>query len=842
MKKLLSLFSLTILGAALLSTWSCQKDPNPNADPSATVTKLAGGDPAFPSTSASFDVATTAMESYVYVVVPGENIPSPNPVVLYAEATEVYKLTDGTTKVNIYGLEGSEKYTVHFAFKHAGKNQYISRSVSTATPEYSRLINVIKADRLEFTVQFNAPDTMHYRYLIVELSQYAMRSDGGMGDVDMLTHGGTRAKGPQVITTTDGIYEFPVKPGTGFVVMFAETDTLGNISVTPISFPQGAATSKVSPIKPNESYYSEKTLNDFYTFDDKFAFARLYTAPPKVGEGLFTITPNITEINASFHVKPPASLKRYGAVIVSDVAWKTELIPAVGEDGALNYVLLNWTKELVGEQVIYSNEVLQKDSLYKLILIGVCDDTGETQVQNVYDFKPIVSDKPAIDLTVTPIKDANNNPYMVHFNIKAPNKDLVNAKFLMGYVKDWLRTISKEYTYEIMLNNVTNAENIFTVDQISLINSDAGLTLDFPSLENIENRLVVGSYNIHDKLKVFTADIRSLEEPAKPPVQSPLFEDLIGKWKLTYKYKTSIAATKFTTATIDVEFTKGPEDIPATFVKGDAKYDAVFRFFVAEGITKGAPDPEAYATAKIAEQIIDYKKSVEQYTKKYRDQNRVVMRNFNYVRYSGLEYKSPFDLFSNVNYSAYDNDQLMYEYGPKMFFEISKDENSNDVIKVQTDPTFIAPLSGHHFQWQIYIAGTTAEGINFTEFPVEMVDANTLKIKKSVEVNGAEHFFSVVTRTTNGVYRRISLAAEDIVINRITTKGPANLMAETHSNAQPTITPQYVGKQTGVSNIMRRTKIPTMTGVPANLEPVSSIDFNTTNAVKIPVITSILKK
>ena len=136
---------------------------------------------------------------------------------------------------------------------------------------------------------------------------------------------------------------------------------------------------------------------------------------------------------------------------------------------------------------------------------------------------------------------------------------------------------------------------------------------------------------------------------------------------------------------------------------------------------------EAYAKTKVAELFDEYKSEATRYAGKYRGQNRLVGLRFD----AAHEYMSAWDLFCDLDYSAYDTEELFYDYGPKLFLEISKGENGKDKLELTADQSCVAPVSVWKNYEVLFVGYNSAvyDNAPLGHFPVTVSsDKNTITI------------------------------------------------------------------------------------------------------------------
>lgn len=266
---------------------------------------------------------------------------------------------------------------------------------------------------------------------------------------------------------------------------------------------------------------------------------------------------------------------------------------------------------------------------------------------------------------------------------------------------------------------------------MNAINSNDGYDIGFTSWEHTESMLMVASFNEDEKMAVYEGKSTSLPEPDKERVDSPLFDDLKGDWTATCQAQwQDYTGTYDQKVSFKVTLAGGPEQGPSSVSAMDSKdYDALFSYFKESAMKNGQDEAtaEAYAKTKVAELFDEYKSEATRYAGKYRGQNRLVGLRFD----AAHEYMSAWDLFCDLDYSAYDTEELFYDYGPKLFLEISKGENGKDKLELTADQSCVAPVSAWKNYEVLFVGYNSAvyDNAPLGHFPVTVSsDKNTITI------------------------------------------------------------------------------------------------------------------
>jgi hypothetical protein len=330
--------------------------------------------------------------------------------------------------------------------------------------------------------------------------------------------------------------------------------------------------------------------------------------------------------------------------------------------------------------------------------------------------------------------DEKNTHDKVYFNIKCPTKDATAVKYIANYVKDWIPELNSGYSYNDM---VEMYGQMLTEDELAQVNSDEGYELFYTTYEDVATRLAVIAYNEDEKAcEAAWADSKAAGLPAKDKVVSSLYADLEGEWVLNYWDTQSYLSSENSNKTgkyrqFQTSITTNPDFGPATFEewKGDASYEFVL------GALGGNE-------ARVKNLFNEYKAVAAYHKEKYASQNQLVGVNFPYGYYTKADAQNvftPWDLFTSEYYSAYDNYELFYDFGPKVFFEV-KDANT---IVLKSDMAGFAPLEnfdGTYYMVGVGKKGTTLQYLLECEFPVTISeDKNTLTVNPVV-VDGVSYY------------------------------------------------------------------------------------------------------
>ena len=612
------------------------------------------------STSASFTIKTSDIESVAYLVEKGNvSESSKDASVVYIQAEEegrVVTVADGDNTINVYSLEGDTEYTIFFVYKKEG--QLVITSKVFTTPAYDRLITVVESRKDGFKFHFNVPDTMHYKYALLPTEQYnSFRASRWADDVTFLSDG-ILLKGPQTIdyTSEQDWYEegdggFFIHPGSAFTVMIGQCDAEGNLLYEQnpnVDFggeddwggevwgPMAPATRAGEVKAPRMGAYTEEPwyTDDFYPtglYARQNLLAALDMVESKVNVQVMGKTERRIKIRCTAdddvqYVVAPFEKNQYNELVnlVTEDAIASTLLEYFGAEqysGTLDFE--------IDENYIYP----EIDSTYIISVVGVYADDASVISHDTLHVTLTKSTLPAAEVVITGCENpyGDPTPNLVWFNIKSVGETPVfAAKHIANYTKDVVKELSYGFTYADL---ITYYGGELSEEDVQAINSDEGLYLSLYSLEDAENTLIVAAYNEEESEAIFTGVSRAAALPAQPEVSSTLFEDLKGDWtarvirlKSEYDYEiweyvTSVDTT-YSTITLGGDFDNSPE----TFDANHEAYEMVYNDYFMSALDKGASEEEAAVAAekRVAEQFAEYKKMVTKYEEKYKGQNYIL--------------------------------------------------------------------------------------------------------------------------------------------------------------------------------------------------------------------------
>lgn len=510
----LFLLSTLVLAGGM---WSCSDDDDETESVVITQTSTDETSEVY-ATSATFKLATRGVESFAYQVVEGADATAPAGEVIYAEAQEnniVISAEDGDNEVTVYGLEGNKTYTVFFALKKGA--EYIVKSQTITTPAYTRLITVIDTKPYSIKLHIEMPENTYYKLSFGARDMYQAQKDQfGMTDGDYVSYG-QLYKGAKTINLVDGEYleenpvpdeDFPIQvlPGYPYVILVAECDADGNVLC---EYDYGDGGDDWEPMKTTRSAtapmtdgYTEECSDAAVTFNGKYAKQYVYGGSTLVESKITVEKTKITERSATFTITPDENVVTY----VVDAMTKEDYdyyVTICGERGIPTFELTN-NEMYTGSQVMSTNPAylpFEKGKTYKLIVVGTYSEDYSVQSIQIIDFTPFESTKPEAKLEITAKEDPDKNPWMVWFNIKAPDKNCSYIRYLMNYMKEWTPMLNSGTTKEQLMQSYGNY--VTEVEIMNAINSNDGYDIGFTSWEHTESMLMVASFNEDEKMAVY---------------------------------------------------------------------------------------------------------------------------------------------------------------------------------------------------------------------------------------------------------------------------------------------------------------------------------------------------
>ncbi len=813
--------------------------------------------------SAVFTFETKNIESYTYVVHEGSVTEKNEGVLIYADAAAEDIITldgDGEFSTTIYGIDGESEYTIEFAFKVAGEENYIVELYEVITSEYERLINIIAADAYNIRFQVDFPEDTYYRVFIHNGYDYENNIKLYYTDYQIFAVYGADEvhQGPKVFEYNDGDWVgsadygdyLYIKPALNTVIIAAECDKDGNFTLPSLGLSSFDTTSTSdsssepatkASTRPNVGLYTEEGDDDALSLiQGLYAKQWIDSITPTKAEGNVVIETKVTELSATFTFYPTEEVVQYGYTFFTNAKIATALeLMEEGEDKELYLSSLmadmSPCYDALSDQLIN----LEKGTWYSTLVIWQSDKDGYTRNYTAAEVTPITSTLPAIELTIEPYDvqstivaaDGNSytDPYKVAFVVNAPNNDCNSFKYLCNYTTDWENLVFSDsyvgYDYtEIMKSMIsqygTELTSALYPDLFAGINAN-GYYMEFPSWEHRKTTLAIATYNEDEMMVVYTGESESAWEPdVCDRIESDRFTELLGNWTSTLKYVNSWEINDMTDTndlSQEAEFNMFITDDPAfdapenyEYGPGDYNYEDVLQHYVNLQILAGL-DEEAAEVAGLAElnaQIANFKEEAERFKTKYYNNNRLLAFGASYRQDFIDGTATPWDLFVHLDYNAWGVEQMFHEFGPKIFLQVSDD----DSVIIESDAEYIAPfLATGSLQYYVCaISELSGQIMIDKEFPVtinEGADGSITNFVFERQDDGAGYtdYYIAATYILFGDYYAAMLSLSEMSFTR-NTDYPIDEMMPTPS------TPNLIGESTSsVSSATRAVRSNEMT-------------------------------
>lgn len=740
----LTLLLLVIGGGIMQSCKDDDQEAPPAPDPEGTLTAGTIG-----TNSVDLKVQATNMTDYAYQVTTNLSAAAPSAAILFGTGT-TGKLQDGENIITITGLEGNTDYKVHLATKSdKGFGKVLSVQVKTAS--YTEFVTITEYHYNGISFHIEVPEGKTVAWACLDRDWYiGAKQQFGYVDATWLTNASDEyilTKSATVTYTeyTDpetGETYSPFAPGQAITLLVGEVekgpdpwDPEKEVWMPKFDFEKynqegggGGPLAEDAPVTEDECWTTD--LHRSMLINTK--------APTNTDAPVKIEVLNSTTLSVTFRLTPDEKLLAYAYMYIDMATWET-LTSAFGEEGALYWATSNSNVATEPTEVKISG--LQEGITYKLVVIGKANEDGTLRSVTMKDFQTIEPTKPAPVVVVTGIDAPSGeqaSPYLVWFNVKAPNRDVVTAKYLCNSVGEWTKSLNSGNTYVAMMNQYGQP---LDNDAVAAINSASGFNISFASWEDSENRLAVCGYNDEetcnspDKDDRGWADKRTMEEPALPAVSSSLFDDLSGEWTAT--------VTRFV-STYDAATGK--------YIEKEETTPKVTKVTISQTLDYPATCPEEVYKVypKLTKEQVDelydgFLQSTAKYNRKVKGQNRLICQGLDIAGTSMYtKFMSPYGLFINTTYNAYDNDELFHTWGPKWYLQIGE----NDQVIVPTDLSRIPPVTAWYYE-TLYLTGISSDGYDPTmkSFSVTVSDdKQTMTIQPNI-VNNVTYYPSLISIT-----------------------------------------------------------------------------------------------
>ena len=473
---------------------------------------------------------------------------------------------------------------------------------------------------------------------------------------------------------------------------------------------------------------------------------------------------DITPFNASIYFEPDDNVVQYMYMVMDDQTYNAMLDLCGGEENVQWFIASTnayYEGARMGEgpkeiNLIYGDESLfleplNKDTRYRIFINAWGDKKGASQKFIVEEFRTMAATKPKPVIEVTALEE--NDPYFATFNIKA-GKDkegnvqpIAMAYYGVNYTREWQLKFNQEATYESLLK-----ENYyFSTEDLAKINSPEGLNFSVYTLDGETTRLAVYgcndeyTYNVVDPSdkEIANGVPRGWADYTAPYAEgsgpnssyNSIAEKISGVWTASAKLSAKQVVDEESGATESYNIThKSRIEISAHMPELPSPVpDSVYTIY---GGNTADVDGMYEELGMLSEAFEEYR------LKSYSRLLGAGFLDFDYYKDGGrLDWYSPYDLFVDKYYSSVDVPQLVYDFGPKWFFQV---QNDGSVI-VPFSSSYLPPM--HNWPGYPYYVGGVGESAgqqvaiyeateDYPGFPVEISeDGNTIVIKP-IDYNG----------------------------------------------------------------------------------------------------------
>ncbi len=395
-------------------------------------------------------------------------------------------------------------------------------------------------------------------------------------------------------------------------------------------------------------------------------------------------------------------------------------------------------------------EPLVGGETYHVVCTVMGDEAGATQkfIHKTFTTKQKSKRAPTVEVTPVYTVDPSFNSYNASFNIRctsASDNPLVGAYGAGHYTREFQYMFNSGYTYETLLKG----NNPFTSEELAKINSPEGLTISFPTIDSEITRMAVYGCNDEytfnnidkDKEGAGWADYEAPYAPAADMIDSPYYSALEGDWTASATVRVLVEQEDGSTAYKTMEY-KSKVNIGSS-IPGIPDQIESYVYDLYNNKSKNEVDGMFNELLLLADQFSE---------NRVINQNRLLCSGFidyDYYDPCRMAYMSPYDLFKSVTYKSVDVPQLIYDFGPKWYFEVQPDGS----LIVPYSSTYLPPM--HSWPGYAFYLGGLCDGNGFIDsegaeyndlpgFPVEVsADNNTITIKPIVRGENSYYMNSI---------------------------------------------------------------------------------------------------
>lgn len=670
-------------------------------------------------TSATVKLETQGLISYSYVLVEQGATAADDPVLIYTDGVNG-ELVNGVNEVVIDGLDGNSEFTAVFAFKQ-NETTYYQELVQLvlSTNDYSDPVTLIATYNDGFKVHFKIPADVKargnaLRFAMGNQVMYNMNKAGWFAalDTDLLIYNGQMCavNDTTILWNSDNIYaldengDYILDEWTGEPIQIHNIFTPGEPMVLMLgefawdeSDSQGwGMNGYYSSTFDIDGYYTwlesqggggwgpmsanivDDAANDEDPFWKGYFCRKLFTLPaPAPLDCDVKIEADIKATSGTLKITPDNNVWQYCMLFLPDEEYQ-QLLTFLGDESHLQWFTASYlaamqfgaqTLEGPAEFILEDNYWIYENTDYHVLVTALGNENGTSQKFYHEVFTSGSKSLPAPEVSVTAIANPSGteSPYEVWFNVKCTSQNAVGGIYAANYDSEW----GKYRNYGYSLTDITSMGNQLTASEIDEINSAKGLDMMFSTIPGRVTSLGVILTNEEETGNevvdgVSFASVTAINEPAKSPVSSSLFTDLLGEWTMsaqvdTIDYYDNNAWKPAGVQSCNISIV---ESISMPETLADSVY-TIYKELV--GMGKDAVDA-LYA---------DLKAEVAEFNANVKSQNRLLCLGFGFDKANSYDplftLRNPYDLFVSRDYNGYNNYSIVYDCGPKWYLEVLAD-------------------------------------------------------------------------------------------------------------------------------------------------------------------------
>lgn len=416
---------------------------------------------------------------------------------------------------------------------------------------------------------------------------------------------------------------------------------------------------------------------------------------------------DIGPVNARVTFLPDEGVEMYALAIMDDATYNQVLGLVNGRKDYLQWAITSYfgaftfgSMAAEGPIAVDLTDIfynVPSESQIHVLATAMGNSAGSRQSFTETSFYTTAKVLDAPEVVVTAVQD-KVTPNKAVFNVKCTSKDtapLKSAYYAANYKRDFLLLTNGETSYfDIAAGNYP-----FNADELALINSDEGLTMEIPSVDGETTRLVVVGYNAENTPNNLNYEF--IEEcPAvadcttpyldikQPWVNTDDYADLCGEWTMTATL-TNVGNQKFTHKSKLVISRHSEDQGVLAFDYPETLPQEVYDLYAKQDTPVSAEQVDAYYA-----EFKEYAERFGQY--RLQDQNKLLCLGwFDLDTYNRLDAMSPYDLFVSETYSSVDVSSNFYDFGPKWYIEFNKNADGSVSMCAPVDNNFLPPASNY---------------------------------------------------------------------------------------------------------------------------------------------------